>query len=152
MKKLNAVEKSRYINKRYKEYLQSSFEFGNGKLQQLFEEQLEKESLFKGPYVDLNLPFQRGKNIRSLIKEGVVCRSFASLGDIDIDRPLYAHQEESIRQVASGRGAIITTGTGSGKTESFLYPILNDLMKEIEEGNTDVGVRAIFLYPMKCIG
>ena len=129
--KKNSIEKSKYINERYKEYLRSSFEFGSGKLQKLFEQQLEIEDLFKGPYVDLSLPFKRGKNIEQLIDEGVVSRSFLKLGDINFERPLYAHQEESIRRINSGRSAIITTGTGSGKTESFLYPILNELMKDI---------------------
>lgn len=151
MKKLNPIERSQYIDNKYKEYLKSSFEFGKSHLQKLFVEQLEKEKLFKGPYVDLSFPFQRGKNLESLIEEGVVCRSFIRLGDINFSRPLYSHQEESIRTIGKGHSAIITTGTGSGKTESFLYPILNDLLFDVEKGNKEVGVRAIFLYPMNAL-
>ena len=55
MKKLNPIERSIYINNRYKEYLRSSFQFGDDTLQNLFQEQLEKEILFKGPYLNLNL-------------------------------------------------------------------------------------------------
>ena len=151
MKKLNPIERSQYIDKKYKEYLKSSFEFGKSHLQKLFVEQLEKEKLFKGPYVDLSFPFQRGKNIESLIEEGVVCKSFKRLDDVNFTRPLYSHQEESIRTIGKGHSAIITTGTGSGKTESFLYPILNDLLFDVEKGNKEVGVRAIFLYPMNAL-
>ena len=151
MGKLNSIEQSRYINNRYKEYLRSSFQFGNGKLQNLFEEQLEKESLFKGPYVDLNLPFKRGKNLVELIEEGALSKSFHKLGDINFTRPLYSHQEESIFRIGKGHSVIITTGTGSGKTESFLYPILNDLLSDVEKGNHDMGIRAIFLYPMNAL-
>lgn len=151
MKKLNPIEKSQYIDKRYKEYLKSSFEFGKSRLQNLFLQQLEKEKLFKGPYVDLNFPFERGENLESLIQEGVVCESFRKLKDINFTRPLYSHQEEAIRNIGKGRSAIITTGTGSGKTESFLYPILNDLLFDVEKGNRDVGIRAIFLYPMNAL-
>lgn len=151
MKKLNPIERSQYIDARYKEYLKSSFEFGKSDLQKLFIEELEKEKLFKGPYVDLSFPFQRGNNLDSLIEEGVVCESFRRLEDINFTRPLYYHQEEAIRHIGSGKSAIITTGTGSGKTESFLYPILNELLFDIEKGNTDVGVRAIFLYPMNAL-
>ena len=64
---------------------------------------------------------------------------------------IYLHQERAIRQIGDGRGAIVTTGTGSGKTECFLYPILNDLLYDIENGIDDVGVRAIFLYPMNAL-
>ena len=151
MKKMNPIERSKYIDERYKEYLRSSFEFGKMELQQLFIEQLNKEQLFKGPYVDMSFPFQRGNNLEYLIEQGVVCKSFRKLDDINFTRPLYSHQEESIKLIKSGRSAIITTGTGSGKTESFLYPILNELLYDVEKENKEVGIRAIFLYPMNAL-
>jgi len=151
VKKLNPIERSEYINNKYKDYLKSSFEFGKNNLQKLFIEQLDKEQLFKGPYVDLSFPFERGKSLESLIEEGVVCESFHKLNDIDFVRPLYSHQEEAIRLIGKGHSAIITTGTGSGKTECFIYPILNELLSDVEKGKTDVGVRAIFLYPMNAL-
>ena len=119
MKKLNPIERSEYINQRYKEYLKSSFEFGKSNLQKLFLKQIEGEKLFKGPYVDMSFPFQRGNNLDYLINQGIVCKSFRKLNDINFTRPLYSHQEEAIKLIKSGRSAIITTGTGSGKTESF---------------------------------
>lgn len=76
MSKRNPIERSEYINNRYKEYLRSSFQFESDRLQSLFEKQLDDEDLFKGPYVDLNLPFKRGKNLNELISEGVVCQTF----------------------------------------------------------------------------
>ena len=35
---------------------------------------------------------------------------------------LYGHLEEAIRAIAAGRTTLVSTGTGSGKTECFLYP------------------------------
>ena len=151
MKKLNPVERSNYINKRYKEYLSSTFKFDNDKTQSIFEKKLENENLFKGPYVDLILPFKKGKNINELIDEGIMSPLFKKLENIDYNRPLYLHQEKAIRNINFGRGAIITTGTGSGKTECFLYPILNDILKSIEEGKNEIGIRDIFLYPMNAL-
>ena len=151
MKKLNPIERSKYINEQYKKYLRSSFAFGGEELQKLFLEQLEKERLFKGPYVHIEYPFQRGKNIDSLISEGVVCKSFRNLDDINFTRPLYSHQEDAIKLIKKGRSAIVTTGTGSGKTECFLYPILNELLADVESGNREIGIRAIFLYPMNAL-
>ena len=151
MSKKNAIEKSQYINNEYKEYLRSSFHFGDENVQKLYEEQLNQEELFKGPYVSLTLPFQRGRTVRQLINDGTLCSSFSRLNNISFDRPLYAHQEESINLINSGHSAVVTTGTGSGKTECFLYPILNEILRDIENGNNDVGIRAIFLYPMNAL-
>lgn len=151
MAKKTPVEKADYINSRYKDYLRSSFYFGNTNLQNEFEKELDNTELFKGPYIDLSLPFTRGKTIRQLVEEGIVAKSFLELGNIAPDRPLYAHQERSIRQIASGRSAIVTTGTGSGKTESFLFPILNEILHQIENGDDAPGVRAVFLYPMNAL-
>ena len=151
MSKLNPIERSQYIYEQYKEYLKSSFYFGDEELQRLYEDELEYQKLFKGPYVALDLPFQRGATLNDLIEEGIVCSSFRKLGNIDFDRPLYMHQEQSLRLIGSGHSAVITTGTGSGKTECFLFPILNELLHEVELGNRDIGIRAIFLYPMNAL-
>ncbi len=66
-------------------------------------------------------------------------------------RPLYQHQEAAIRKTTAGMNVVVTTGTGSGKTESFLYPILLHLYKEYREGTLGPGVRALILYPMNAL-
>jgi ATP-dependent helicase YprA (DUF1998 family) len=42
---------------------------------------------------------------------------------------------------------VVATATGSGKTESFMLPILDSLMRENEAGTLGPGVRALLLYP-----
>ena len=67
-------------------------------------------------------------------------------------RPLHAHQEQAIRKVAAGRNVVVATGTGSGKTESFLVPILDALSAEYaRDGELGPGVRALLLYPMNAL-
>jgi len=46
---------------------------------------------------------------------------------------------------------VVTTGTGSGKTECFLYPILNILLNESDSKTLSPGVRALLLYPMNAL-
>ncbi len=70
------------------------------------------------------------------------------------DRHPYKHQVETWRALSQDqpKSAVITTGTGSGKTECFMVPILNDMAKEIEEnGQPLVGVRALFIYPLNAL-
>lgn len=151
MSQKNPIQKSEFIEKKYKDFLKSSFHFGSNKLQNLYEIELDQEQLFKGPFVDMVLPFKRGKTLNELIEENVISEKFRLLGDMHLERPLYLHQEESIHLIGKGHNAIVTTGTGSGKTECFLYPILNDLLKDLETGNNQIGIRAIFLYPMNAL-
>lgn len=46
---------------------------------------------------------------------------------------------------------VVTSGTGSGKTECFLVPVLNQLAKEIDIGEDPEGVRALFIYPLNAL-
>ncbi|QCR22348.1 DEAD/DEAH box helicase [Pontibacter sp. SGAir0037] len=45
--------------------------------------------------------------------------------------PLHSHQAEMLKQALLGNNCIITSGTGSGKTESFLLPLFAQLSKEL---------------------
>jgi ATP-dependent helicase YprA (DUF1998 family) len=69
--------------------------------------------------------------------------------------PPYDHQAQSIRKaVLEGRSLVVTTGTGSGKTESFLLPILAKLAVEASEAPDSFrtpAVRALVLYPMNAL-
>lgn len=64
----------------------------------------------------------------------------------DTDARLYVHQEEAIRHILAGRTTILSTGTGSGKTEAFLIPILDHCLK-----HPGPGVKALIIYPMNAL-
>jgi DEAD/DEAH box helicase domain-containing protein len=68
----------------------------------------------------------------------------------------YQHQVETwaaLRDENVRRSVLVTSGTGSGKTECFLVPILDDLAREVatRKGDPLVGVRALFLYPLNAL-
>src|SRR5262249_31755196 len=61
---------------------------------------------------------------------------------------LYRHQVRMLRTVLGGRHSVVTTGTGSGKTEAFLMPLLGQLVKErFGHATRQPGLRALILYP-----
>src|SRR5258706_6374888 len=62
---------------------------------------------------------------------------------------LYPHQEESI-QAFTDKNVIVASGTGSGKTECFLIPIINDLLRNPRKPN-ETGIRTLILYPMNAL-
>lgn len=59
----------------------------------------------------------------------------------------YEHQAKSWKALAEGRSIVVTSGTGSGKTECFMYPVLNDLCQQGEVN----AIEAIFLYPLNAL-
>lgn len=71
------------------------------------------------------------------------------------DRRPYVHQLEAWRALKAtpAHSAIVSTGTASGKTECFLLPILDDLVREYHanQERSLVGVRALFLYPLNAL-
>jgi ATP-dependent helicase YprA (DUF1998 family) len=72
-----------------------------------------------------------------------------------IHEPAYVHQVEAIRKVlVEHRNIIVMTGTGSGKTESFLLPILGKLASEAQsrpESFRTPAMRSLILYPMNAL-
>lgn len=65
----------------------------------------------------------------------------------------YSHQMVAWRTLLGPepRSVVITSGTGSGKTECFMIPILEDLVRDREQSGKLVGVRALFLYPLNAL-
>lgn len=125
---------------------------------------LKKEllaTIAKGPFVSITDLFKEGATLKDLEKESKpiyrLSSEFEKLEQgkekkkLPLDRPLYLHQEKAYRKVCEGRNIVVTTGTGSGKTESFLIPIFNELLKEKEKGTLDNNVRAILIYPMNAL-
>ena len=119
----------------------------------------DEGAIAKGPYLDVSDSYKTGKSLAQMIEEGEASSLFHSLeGDIpdgekeiQINRGLYLHQERALRKTNKGKNLIVTTGTGSGKTECFIIPIINHLLREAEEGTLSSGVRAILIYPMNAL-
>jgi len=59
---------------------------------------------------------------------------------------LFLHQERALELVLRGVNTFLVSGTGTGKTEAFLIPILNDVVERPFEG-----VRALLMYPTKAL-
>lgn len=155
MENINPIKQSINIEKEFSKYIESTFEIRDPEYNSLFKKELSKmeKSLYKGPYLCSTLPFEPSFSIQELINLGLIHPNFIKLGGIEKnkDRKLYYHQLESLKKIENGRSVVVTTGTGSGKTESFLFPILDLLIKEIENGNKDEGIRAILLFPMNAL-
>lgn len=140
------------IRQRYESYLRTSFFFRDADLRASFQAALQQEgSLLKGPFPEPPRDFTTGVSAGVLAQE---CFSNCdSLVPALLERPLYTHQERAVRGVhIDGCNIVVATGTASGKTESFLYPILFELYRQhLVEELGQPGVRALILYPMNAL-
>lgn len=144
------VEASKNITDKYYRYLKTSFNMGEPYKKE-FSDLIDSNVFAKGPYLDVADAFCKGHSLTELVEEGILPKSFSRI-NMNMTRPLYLHQEKAIRKIAEeGRNLVVSTGTGSGKTESFLIPVLRHLTFENENGTLGAGVRALLVYPMNAL-
>lgn len=148
----NIIEASNRITNKYKRYLKTMFDIKDPEYKEIFERRLEESKSFsKGPYLDVTNSFSKGRSIPQLIQDGVVSSDFKYIKRLYNIPNLHKHQEEALIKAIAGENLIVSTGTGSGKTECFLLPLINELMREKENGTLDDGVRALIIYPMNAL-
>lgn len=146
------TESSQNIVNFYRGYLLTTFTTNNEKYNAQLKEALEEEkAIADGPYISVTDPYEKGKTLSELADKGIVSHEILKMTSFHPNRQLYRHQEEAICAANQGKNLIITTGTGSGKTESFLIPVINQLLCEKEAGTLSSGVRTLIIYPMNAL-
>lgn len=96
--------------------------------------------------------FCKNENVSKDLAEFVQCGLFYN--DKSETRILYTHQYDSLKEAFVDRkNIVVTTGTGSGKTECFLLPIIADLVNESSTWGTDRerAMRTMILYPLNAL-
>lgn len=110
----------------------------------------QPDTVIKGPFLEAIPDFPKGKSLKDLVAEGVLHDGFSRLGPVVFERSLHIHQEQAIRRVVTDRkNIVVATGTGSGKTECFLFPLIDTLLKSNIAGRP--GIRAILIYPLNAL-
>ncbi len=146
------IQASKDITSEYYRYLSTIFSINDADFERQFLAGLSGSDtpFAKGPYLEVTDAFETGETITELIESKELPKSFTRLG-FHLSRPLYRHQIDAFRLISAGKSIVVSTGTGSGKTESFLLPILKELVTEDERGELTDGVRAMLIYPMNAL-
>jgi len=155
---LNPVQVTQRLQNALVDYLTTTFDVNRDGQNPILAAEIRTElegtsRLFNGPFLEITPPYRIGQSVNRLIDEGVLSPKLRHIHYFDkriglpLDAPLYLHQETAIRRITQdARGVVVSSGTGSGKTESFLIPIINDLLID-----TTPGVRAILVYPLNAL-
>ena len=112
-------------------------------------DETRRSPLLKGPYVSLSRPFRQGAAVASLVGEGLLHPHLGERIPAGFTH-LYSHQERAIRAIAEGRTTLVSTGTGSGKTECFLYPVVSRCLS-LRDEDAPSGISAVIVYPMNAL-
>ncbi|MCX6938398.1 MAG: DEAD/DEAH box helicase [Verrucomicrobia bacterium] len=134
----------------YEAYIKSFLNIADEKILAKVEESLKSGKLWPSPLLQFNPSFEVAGDVAVLTQQQVVHPAFA---DIFRDAKtkqlfkLYRHQVEAIKLGASGKGFVVTSGTGSGKSLTYMGTIFDHLLKN----PSSKGVTAVVVYPMNAL-
>ena len=101
------------------------------------------KTMWPDPLIQFNPSYEEGASIESLVGEGVLHKE---MGAVFSGYKLHKHQEEALRLGSAGKGFVVTSGTGSGKSLTFLGTIFNDVLR-----NNSPGIVGLVVYPMNAL-
>jgi len=127
----------REVRRTIEDYLRTSYRISTPSLYRALDEFIQRGDAFKGTYLSLHLPFEKSR----LTEE--------PFPHIPLNYTPYLHQERAFERLTADppKPTIVATGTGSGKTEAFLLPILDYCRRAAGQS----GIRAILIYPMNAL-
>lgn len=108
-----------------------------GMMERFLHDPEHPDNLLKGPWLEVKLPFRTALSATE-----------SPLTHVQLGFAPYMHQQRSFERLAimHPQSTLVATGTGSGKTECFLYPILDYCLQERRQG-----IKAIVIYPMNAL-
>jgi len=144
------------IKDRHMKFIEANYHLHNPRLIEERRKLMEEGAVASEPWVGATPSYILGEKFKDLNLPSPVIEILEGLNQpyLDVYDPPYLHQAKALEAFFSEeKNLIVSTGTGSGKTEIFLYSILGQLALEAERGETtDVrGFRSIILYPMNAL-
>jgi ATP-dependent helicase YprA (DUF1998 family) len=138
----------------YRAYVESFLRIHDPRIQAHVRESLDSGMLWPDPLIQLNPAFEPGGTIDEMVVSGTLhaeCRRIFRLksdaGDTGRQLQLHRHQAEAVNVARTGANYILTTGTGSGKSLTYIVPIVDHVLRH----GTGRGIQAIVVYPMNAL-
>ena len=138
----------------YAAYTKSFIRIADDRIKQAVGDAVDRGLLWPDPLLQLNPAFEPGDTIDDLVLEGVLHEECGRIFRIktehdQVGKPLrlHQHQSASIRIAARGEPYVLTTGTGSGKSLSYIIPAVDHVLRT----GSGEGIKAIVVYPMNAL-
>ncbi|MCG3193079.1 MAG: hypothetical protein DIJKHBIC_02328 [Thermoanaerobaculia bacterium] len=141
----------------YETYVKSFISIADERIRSYVDETLQKGLLWPEPLIQMNPAFEPGDWIDELAEAGTLHPECAKIfrrekAKQDGTGPgfplrLHRHQADAIRAAQTGKSYVLTTGTGSGKSLSYIVPIVDHVLRR----GSGKGIQAIIVYPMNAL-
>ncbi|NVJ04558.1 DEAD/DEAH box helicase [Myxococcus sp. AM001] len=148
---LHPIEVVDNVLSEYREHLITEFRARDEGLRNALLAELDKAKfLAQEPFFQTHRPFKAGKRWGELSLD-------PALADVMIQRSesehAYLHQSDALEHLLQPEPTplVVTTGTGSGKTECFLLPVIQNALRDASALAQAPGITAILVYPMNAL-
>ena len=141
--------------KTYEEYLRATVNVAEPRLAQFVNDELDQGLLWPDPYLQISPQFEKGPSLDELAANGTIhvgtARFFREKNGDTIR--LHRHQQEALQHGLAGNSFAVATGTGSGKSLTYLLPIVDNIFRqhEADPSGSRYKLSALLIYPMNAL-
>jgi len=149
LQKKNIFDLHQEILSDYKLYIDSFINIADNKILAVVKNDFDSGNLYPEPLVQFNPSFESGGKVGNLVNEGILVNDFNHIfyDETGSSWSIYKHQTEAIVKGNEGKGFVVTSGTGSGKSLTYISTIFNYLFKNPNRP----GIKAIIVYPLNAL-
>ncbi len=141
---MNVFDTHEKIIADYASYIRSFINISDLAIEKKVQSDLSQGKLWPDPLLQFNPAYEQAGSVRDFAQSG---EFHHAMPDIFKGYTLYRHQREAIRLGAAGKDFIVTSGTGSGKSLTYIGSIFHRLLTEPK----NEGVVAVIVYPMNAL-
>ncbi len=139
----------------YASYTRSFIKIADPTIDARVQSELNAGAFWPQPLLQLNPTFLGSGPIDDLVRDGTLhpeCSKIFRIDKSDTDHTgkqllLHTHQREAILQAQAGKSFVLTSGTGSGKSLTYIVPIVDHVLRH----GSGRGIQAIVVYPMNAL-
>ncbi len=128
----------------YARYIRSFININDPDIQAAVDQALSEGTLWPDPLLQFNPAYEMAGSVEDLSRSGVLN---SAVSNIFKGYTVYRHQLEAIRLGVEEKDFVVTSGTGSGKSLTYIGSIFNRLL----EAPASPGVTAVIVYPMNAL-
>src|SRR6185437_9608599 len=141
---MNSYEIHKSIVEDYKSYIHSFINIRDEHIKNEVKKAIDSDKLLPEALIHFNPAYETGATIEELVKDGTL---HSDLKAAFKNFSLYKHQVEAIKKGKNRESFIVTSGTGSGKSLTYIGTIFDYILSNPELQ----GIQAVIVYPMNAL-